>query len=89
MNDRASATDTPAGGNTTMLDFAEWRARGMNVSMKLRRVHPDSCAHRLRLFGIDISQRPRCGAQLRVVAVITDPRVIAPILEHIGTRAAH
>ena len=32
--------------------------------------------------------RPRCGAALRVMAVFTDPRVIAAILEHIDTHAA-
>jgi len=41
-----------------------------------------------RVFDIDISQCPRCGAALRVLAVITEPRVIAAILEHIDTRAA-
>ena len=39
-------------------------------------------------FDIDLCQCPRCGAALRVLAVITDPRVIAAMLEHIDTRAA-
>jgi len=38
-------------------------------------------AQRLRrVFDIDISHFPRCGAALRVLAVITGPRVIAAIL---------
>jgi len=40
------------------------------------------------VFDIDLRQCRRCGAALRVPAVITDPRVIAAILEHIDTRAA-
>ena len=46
-------------------------------------------AQRLRrVFDIDISRCPRCGAALRALAVITDPRVIAAILAHLETRAA-
>ena len=41
-----------------------------------------------RVFDIDISGCPRCGAALRVLAVITDPRVVAAILAHLETRAA-
>jgi hypothetical protein len=41
-----------------------------------------------RVFDIDISRCAHCGAALRVLAVITDPRVTAAILEHIDTRAA-
>ena len=41
-----------------------------------------------RVFGIDIGHCPRCGASLRVVAVITNPRVISVILEHLDTRYA-
>jgi hypothetical protein len=46
-------------------------------------------AQRLRrVFDIDVSRCVRCGAQLRVLAVITDPRVIAAILAHLENRAA-
>jgi hypothetical protein len=41
-----------------------------------------------RLFDIDVRHCTRCGAHLRVLAVITDPRVIAAILAHLETRAA-
>ena len=41
-----------------------------------------------RVFGIDIGHCPRCGASLGVVAVITNPRVISVILEHLDTRYA-
>ena len=41
------------------------------------------------VFDIDRHQYPRCGAALRVLAVIADPPVIATMLEHIDTRAAH
>jgi hypothetical protein len=48
-----------------------------------------SWAQRMRrVFAIDISRCPRCGGQLRVIAVITDPRVIMAILAHIEPRAA-
>ena len=39
------------------------------------------------MFVIDLRPCPRCGAPLRVLALITDPGVIATILEHIDTRA--
>jgi hypothetical protein len=46
-------------------------------------------AQRLRrVFDIDLSRCVRCGAQLRVLAVIIDPRVITAILAHLETRAA-
>ena len=46
-------------------------------------------AQRLRrVFDRDLRTCPRCGAQLRVLAVITDPPVIAAILAHLETRAA-
>jgi hypothetical protein len=46
-------------------------------------------AQRLRrVFDIDISRCTRCGAALRVLAVITDPRVVAAILAHLEARAA-
>lgn len=44
---------------------------------------------RLRyVFDIDLRACPHCGAELRVLAVITDPRVISAILAHLDTRAA-
>ena len=50
---------------------------------------PMSWMQRLRrVFDIYISQCRRCGAALRVLAVITEPRVTAAILEHFDTRAA-
>lgn len=46
-------------------------------------------AQRLRrVFDIDISRCSRCGAAPRVLAVITDKRVVAAILAHIETRTA-
>jgi hypothetical protein len=41
-----------------------------------------------RTSGIDLGPCPRCGGDLRVIATITDPRVIARILEHIAAREA-
>ena len=35
-----------------------------------------------RAFDIDLRFCPHCGAELRVLAVITNPRVIATTLEH-------
>jgi Putative transposase len=42
-----------------------------------------------RVFGIDISICPRCGGQLRVIGDVTDPNVIARILEHVEVREHH
>ena len=41
-----------------------------------------------RVFAIDLSECPWCGARLHVIAEITDPKVIAKILVHIGARQA-
>ena len=41
-----------------------------------------------RVFAIDLSECPWCGAQLHVIAEITDPKVTAKILVHIGARQA-
>jgi len=41
-----------------------------------------------RVFDIDLRQCPRCGAALRVLAVITDSRAIATSVEYHDTRAA-
>ncbi|MEZ5596436.1 MAG: hypothetical protein R3E84_08600 [Pseudomonadales bacterium] len=40
-----------------------------------------------RVFDIDISLRPLCGGQLRVVADVTDPNLIRKILDHLNSRA--
>ena len=37
-----------------------------------------------RVFGDQVTQCPRCGDHLRVLAFITDPRVTAHILDHLG-----
>jgi len=37
-----------------------------------------------RVFGDQVTQCPRCGDALRVLALITDPKVTADILEHLG-----
>lgn len=36
-----------------------------------------------RLFDIDVSQCPRCGGEVRVIATVTEPNVIARILAHL------
>ena len=36
------------------------------------------------MFGEQVTQCPRCGDQLRVLAFITDPRITAHILDHLG-----
>lgn len=44
---------------------------------------PLSWAERLkRVFKIDITQCPKCGGRLRVIAAITQPEVIQKILDH-------
>ena len=37
-----------------------------------------------RVFAIDLSRCPRCGGSSQVIGAITEPGVIARILEHIG-----
>ena len=41
-----------------------------------------------RVFAIDLRQCPRCDAQVRVIATIIDPTLVAQILEHIAAREA-
>ena len=41
-----------------------------------------------RTFGIELGRCPRCGGQVRLIATITDPSVIARILEHSAAREA-
>ena len=51
------------------------------------RTAPMSWMARLqRVWGIDLSRCPRCGGEVRVIATVTDPAVIAPILEHLRRR---
>jgi len=48
---------------------------------------PMSWMQRLhRVFAIDIRTCPRCGANLRVIAVVDDPALINRILEHVDAR---
>ena len=42
-----------------------------------------------RVFGIDIPTCPKCGGKLRVIGQVTDPNVIARILEHVKPRDTH
>ena len=37
-----------------------------------------------RVFAIDLSYCPHCGGQLQVIGAITEPGVIARILQHVG-----
>ena len=53
------------------------------TSMQLAR-RLDWAALLRRVFGDDVTQCPRCGDALRVLAFITDLRVTARILEHLG-----
>ncbi len=48
-----------------------------------------TCMQRLRrVYDIDISVCPRCGGSVKVLAVITEPGVIASILAHCAKREA-
>ena len=52
-------------------------------------IAPLSWAERLRrVFDIDILACPGCGGTLRVIADVTDPRVIQTILDHVLEGAA-
>jgi uncharacterized protein YbaR (Trm112 family) len=37
-----------------------------------------------RAFGIDVLACPRCGARLRFIATVEDPRVVGKILAPLG-----
>ena len=37
-----------------------------------------------RVFGVEITVSPHCGGKLRVIADVTDPDVIARVLEHVS-----
>ena len=39
-----------------------------------------------RVYDIDVSVCPNCGGALKVLAVITDPGIVASILAHLGRR---
>ena len=41
-----------------------------------------------RVYDIDVSICPQCGGALKVLAVITEPAVIASILAHLAKRQA-
>ncbi len=41
-----------------------------------------------RIFEVDPLVCPRCGATMRIIAFITEPRVITKILRHLATNAA-
>ncbi len=42
-----------------------------------------------RVFGLDLSVCPKCGGKLRVIGEVTDPKIIARILEHVKQRERH
>lgn len=43
----------------------------------------------LRVFGIDVLVCPRCGGRRRLLTFLTDPSVLARILEHTGLPSHH
>ncbi len=40
-----------------------------------------------KVFEVDPLHCPRCGGELKVVSVITDPRVVGHILKHLASEA--
>ncbi len=49
-------------------------------------IRPEAAGRQQRDFGIDV-ERCACGGQLKIVAAIEDPVVIARILTHLGLAA--
>ncbi len=39
-----------------------------------------------RVWGIEISRCPQCGGDVRVIATVTEPALIARILDHLRRR---
>ena len=68
---RHSSVTAPGSGAEQVQPDDATPCAPMNWMQRLRRV-----------FDIDLRFCPHCGAELRVLAVITNPRVIATILEH-------
>ena len=61
--------------------------------MQAQRRRPTACPHELdaslqRVFAIDIETRPECGGNLRVIACIEDPPLIAKISGQVRRREA-
>ncbi len=64
------------------------RPEGTDKSAK-RKVVSGSWARLLkRVFAIDVSRYPRCGADLEIIAAVLDPIQIARYLKHTGMPAA-
>jgi uncharacterized protein (UPF0212 family) len=42
-----------------------------------------------RVLDIDLATCPRCGAEVRIIATITEPALIARILQHVQQRPCH
>jgi hypothetical protein len=76
----AMASDDP-----TMITVAHWRrilddelyaaSSRLEWAVLLRRTH-----------GVDALRCPKCAAQMRVLATLTDPSVVKKILSHLGVR---
>ena len=57
---------------------------------EVKPIAPMSRMQRLRpVFDIDPSYCPRCGAQRGVIAAITEPALIATVLQHLAMRDEH
>lgn len=76
-NDDSEDPKTPAGDSDAAVDPVDTRQRRYTWSQLLRRV-----------FQIDVTTCIACGGPMVILAFITDPAVIFPILEHLGLPTA-
>ena len=56
---------------------------------KANRADEPNAADNARVFDIDPSYCPRCGAQRRIIAAINEPALIATVLQHLAMRVEH
>ena len=59
--------------------------RGLD-DLAITRIFPLHLGH-TKTWGFDVLVCPRCAHRMRVVATITEPRVVRRILEHLRVRA--
>jgi hypothetical protein len=84
---RAYLTSSPRGRTTWQARFVQ-RCTSCAVARRFPRHVAMSWARRLkRVFGVEIEGCARCGGQLKIIASIEEPQLIAKILSHLERAA--
>lgn len=82
----AGATEPAVFVDPTLITVAHW-GRLENGELFAWSSRLDWAVMMKRTWGFDVLVCPRCAHRMRVVATITEPRVVRRILEHLGVRA--